>query len=47
MYGEVNFEDIKNLYQKVTLKNLLGVKGENNQKSFAKENLINEIKKFI
>ena len=32
---------------KITLKNLLGVKGENNQKTFPKENLINEIKKFI
>jgi histidyl-tRNA synthetase len=29
------------------LKNLLGVKGENNQVTFSKENLINEIKKFI
>ena len=32
---------------KITLKNLLGPKGENNQISFPKENLINEIKKFI
>ena len=40
--GENEFKE-----NKVTLKNLLGVKGENNQKSFAKENLINEIKKFI
>ncbi len=31
----------------ITLKNLLGVKGENNQITFPKENLINEIKKFI
>ena len=31
----------------ITLKNLLGVKGENNQSTIAKENLINEIKKFI
>ena len=29
----------------ITLKNLLGVKGENNQVTFPKENLINEIKK--
>jgi histidyl-tRNA synthetase len=29
------------------LKNLLGGKGENNQVTFSKENLINEIKKFI
>ncbi len=32
---------------KITLKNLLGIKGENNQITFPKENLINEIKKFI
>src|SRR5210317_284029 len=31
----------------ITLKNLLGVKGENNQFTIPKENLINEIKKFI
>ena len=31
----------------ITLKYLLGVKGENNQTTFPKENLINEIKKFI
>ena len=31
----------------ITLKNLLGVKGENNQVTFPKENLIDEIKKFI
>ena len=32
---------------KITLKNLLGVKGEDNQITFSKENLVNEIKKFI
>ena len=32
---------------KITLKNLLGAKGENKQITFPKENLINEIKKFI
>ena len=31
----------------ITLKNLLGVKGENNQITTPKENLINEIKKLI
>ena len=31
----------------ITLKNLLGIKGENNQITFPKENLIDEIKKFI
>ena len=31
----------------ITLKNLLGVKGEDNQITIPKENLINEIKKFI
>jgi len=31
----------------ITLKNLLGVKGKNNQVTFLKENLIDEIKKFI
>ena len=31
----------------VTLKNLLAAKGENNQSTVPKENLINEIKKFI
>jgi len=31
----------------ITLKNLLGVKGENNQVTFPKEDLIDEIKKFI
>ena len=40
--GENEFKD-----NKITLKNLLGVKGENNQTTFPKENLINEIKKFI
>ncbi len=40
--GENEFKE-----NKVTLKNLLGVKGENNQISFPKENLIDEIKKFI
>ncbi len=40
--GENEFKD-----NKVTLKNLLGTKGENNQITFPKENLINEIKKFI
>ncbi len=40
--GENEFKE-----NKITLKNLLGVKGENNQVTFAKENLINEIKKFI
>ncbi len=40
--GENEFKD-----NKITLKNLLGTKGENNQISFPKENLINEIKKFI
>ena len=40
--GENEFKD-----NKITLKNLLSAKGENNQISFPKENLINEIKKFI
>ena len=40
--GENEFKD-----NKITLENLLGVKGENNQVTFSKENLINEIKKFI
>jgi histidyl-tRNA synthetase len=31
----------------ITLKNLLGVIGENNQFTIPKENLIDEIKKFI
>ena len=40
--GENEFKD-----NTITLKNLLGVKGENNQVTFPKENLIDEIKKFI
>ena len=40
--GENEFKE-----NNITLKNLLGVKGENNQSTFPKENLINEIKKFI
>ena len=40
--GENEFKD-----NKITLKNLLGTKGENNQITIPKENLINEIKKFI
>jgi histidyl-tRNA synthetase len=40
--GENEFKD-----NTITLKNLLGVKGENNQVTFLKENLIDEIKKFI
>jgi len=40
--GENEFKD-----NTITLKNLLGVKGENNQITFSKENLIDEIKKFI
>ena len=40
--GENEFND-----NKITLKNLLAVKGENNQVTFPKENLIDEIKKFI
>ena len=40
--GENEFKD-----NKITLKNLLGAKGENNQITFPKENLINEIKKFF
>jgi len=40
--GENEFKD-----NTITLKNLLGVKGENNQITFPKENLIDEIKKFI
>ena len=31
----------------ITLKNLLGAKGESNQITIPKENLINEIKKFV
>ena len=40
--GENEFKD-----NKITLKNLLGVKGDDNQITFLKENLVNEIKKFI
>jgi len=40
--GENEFKD-----NTITLKNLLGAKGENNQVTFPKENLIDEIKKFI
>jgi histidyl-tRNA synthetase len=40
--GENEFKD-----NMITLKNLLGVKGENNQVTFPKKNLIDEIKKFI
>tara|TARA_B100001057_G_scaffold295552_1_gene295634 strand:- start:2526 stop:3923 length:1398 start_codon:yes stop_codon:yes gene_type:complete len=40
--GENEFKE-----NKVTLKNLLAAKGENNQVTFPKENLINEIKKLI
>ena len=40
--GENEFKD-----NKITLKNLRGIKGEDNQITFSKENLVNEIKKFI
>ena len=40
--GENEFKD-----NTITLKNLLGVKGENNQITFSKEKLIDEIKKFL
>ncbi|MDC1032742.1 histidine--tRNA ligase [Candidatus Pelagibacter sp.] len=40
--GENEFKD-----NTITLKNLLGIKGKNNQVTIPKENLINEIKKFI
>jgi len=40
--GENEFKD-----NKITLKKLLGIKGEDNQITFSKENLVNEIKKFI
>ena len=45
----IELNQIKNEFKdnKITLKNLLGVKGENNQVTFSKENIINEIKKFI
>ena len=40
--GENEFKD-----SKITLKNLLGIKGEDNQITVSNENLVNEIKKFI
>jgi len=40
--GENEFND-----NTITLKNLLGTKGENNQVTFSKKNLVDEIKKFI
>ena len=40
--GENEFKD-----SKITLKNLLGIKGQDNQITFSKENLVNEVKKFI
>ena len=40
--GENEFKD-----NTITLKNLLGIKGQNNQVTFPKKNLIDEIKKFI
>jgi len=40
--GENEFKD-----NNITLKNLLGVKGENNQVTFSKVNILNEVKKFI
>jgi len=40
--GENEFKE-----DKVTLKNLLAAKGENNQITISKDNLVNEIKKFI
>ena len=40
--GENEFKD-----NKITLKNLLGIKGDDNQITFSKENLVNEIEKFI
>jgi len=47
--GSIDFKQIELEFKDntITLKNLLGVKGENNQLTFPKENLINEIKKFI
>ena len=42
IFGENEFKD-----NTVTLKNLLGIKGENNQFTVPKENLVDEIKKFI
>jgi histidyl-tRNA synthetase len=40
--GENEFKD-----NTITLKNLLGIKGENNQVTFPKKNLIDEVKKLI
>ncbi|MDC3012945.1 histidine--tRNA ligase [Candidatus Pelagibacter sp.] len=40
--GENEFKN-----NKISLKNLQGIKGEDNQITFSKENLVNEIKKFI
>ena len=40
--GENEFKD-----NKITIKNLLGKKGENNQITVSKDNLINEIKKIL
>ena len=40
--GENEFKE-----NNITLKNLLGIKGDNNQKTVKKENLVNEIKKLI
>ena len=40
--GDNEFKD-----QTVTLKNLMAKKGENNQTTIKKENLINEVKKYI
>ena len=40
--GENEFKD-----NTITIKNLLGKKGENNQITVSKDNLINEIKKII
>ena len=40
--GDNEFKD-----QTITLKNLMAKKGENNQITISKENLINEVKKYI
>ena len=40
--GDNEFKD-----QTITLKNLMAKKGENNQATIKKENLINEVKKYI
>ena len=40
--GDNEFKD-----QTITLKNLMAKKGENNQITIKKENLINEVKKYI